>query len=93
MMTFHAEEGRRDDANLHLAGLPTAAVIAVTTVLFAVVHLPFVELTLATTVLGGVFTAIYLKWRNLWPLGLWHGWLAALFYLWFLRLDPSRLLL
>jgi hypothetical protein len=47
--------------------------------LFGAVHLPDMRLTAATCVLGAVFTMIFLRWRNLWPLGLWHGWLACSF--------------
>ena len=57
-------------------------------VLFALVHAPYVPLMLATFGLGLAFTPIYLRWRNLWPLGLYHGWLGALFYVWVLGRDP-----
>ena len=45
-------------------------------------------LVLATALLGLVFTPIYLRWRNLWPLGLYHGWLGALCYFWVIGRDP-----
>ena len=61
--------------------------------LFGVVHLPDLLLTAATFAMGLAFTPIYLKWRNLWPLGLCHGWLGALFYFWILRRDPWQELL
>lgn len=57
-------------------------------VLFGIVHLPDVRLVGATFLLGLVFTPMYLRWRNLWPLGLHHGWLGALYYLWVLGRDP-----
>ena len=57
-------------------------------VLFGLVHLSDPALVAATALLGLVFTPIYLKWRNLWPLGLYHGWLGALFYAWVLGRDP-----
>ena len=56
--------------------------------LFGIVHLPDLRLAGCTFLLGLVFTPIYLKWRNLWPLGLYHGWLGVLFYFWILRRDP-----
>ncbi len=56
--------------------------------LFGLVHLPDLPLSGATFLLGSVFTLIYVRTRNLWPLGLWHGWLGACFYLWVLGVDP-----
>lgn len=61
---------------------PTAAV------LFAVAHWPDTILMGATFLLGLSFTPIYLRWCNLWPLGLYHGWLGALTYFWLLGRDP-----
>ena len=57
-------------------------------VLFGLVHVPDLELVIATAVLGCTFTSIYLRWRNLWPLGLFHGWLGALCYFWVIGRDP-----
>lgn len=57
-------------------------------VLFSLVHVGNVLLMLATASLGAIFVWLYLAYRNLWPLGLFHGWLASLFYLWFLHRDP-----
>jgi hypothetical protein len=31
---------------------------------------------------------IFLRWRNVWPLGICHGWLGVLFYFWVLGRDP-----
>jgi hypothetical protein len=56
--------------------------------LFGAVHLPDMRLAAATCLLGAVFTLIYLRWRNLWPLGLYHGWLGVFFYYWVLGRDP-----
>jgi hypothetical protein len=36
---------------------------------------------------------IWLKWRNLWPLGLAHGWIGAVAYIAVLQRDPIRELL
>jgi hypothetical protein len=52
------------------------------------VHLPDFRLATATFVLGLALTPIYLKWRNLWPLGIYHGLLGVLFYFWVLERDP-----
>ena len=56
--------------------------------LFSLAHFPNVWLMLGTFALGLVFIPFYLRYRNLWPLGLWHGCLGALFYLWVLGRDP-----
>ena len=53
--------------------------------------LPDLELSLATFALGFLFTPIYLRHGNLWPLGLFHGWLGAFFYFWVLGQDPWTL--
>ena len=63
-------------------------VTLVAAALFGMVHLPNLRLAAATFVLGLTFTPIFLKWRNLWPLGLYHGWLGVLFYFWVLERDP-----
>jgi len=78
-------------ANLKRAGpfkSSTGLVTPICSLLFGIVHLPDLRLAMCTFLLGLVFTPIYLKWRNLWPLGLYHGWLGVLFYFWVLRRDP-----
>lgn len=71
------------------AGLwPKVAATGLAALLFGVVHLPDMKLAAATCFLGAVFTLIYLRWRNLWPLGLYHGWLGVFFYYWVLGRDP-----
>ena len=57
-------------------------------VLFSLVHVPDPQLMVATFVLGLAFTPIYLRWRNLWPLGVLHGWLGAFCYVWVLDRNP-----
>jgi uncharacterized protein len=49
---------------------------------FAALHLPYTASAGSTFVLGAAFTLIDLRWRNIWPLGLWHGWLGVFFYRW-----------
>lgn len=63
-------------------------ILPLSATLFAIVHLPYPLLTGATFVLGFIFTLFYLKWRNLWPLGLLHGWLGVFLYFWVLNRDP-----
>lgn len=57
-------------------------------VLFAVVHVPNWRLMLATGLLACFFIPFYIRDRNLFPLGLYHGWLGTFFYLWVLGRDP-----
>jgi hypothetical protein len=63
------------------------AVAALASALFGLVHLPDLVLVAGTFVLGIVFVPIYLRFRNLWPLGIVHGWLGALVYFWILGRD------
>ncbi|MGE0682199.1 MAG: CPBP family glutamic-type intramembrane protease [Candidatus Binatia bacterium] len=63
-------------------------VIPLAASLFALAHWPDTILVGATFLLGLAFTPMYLRWRNLWPLGLFHGWLGALTYFWLLGRDP-----
>jgi uncharacterized protein len=57
-------------------------------VLFAVVHFPNWRLMLGTGILACFFIPLYRRDRNLWPLGLYHGWMGTFFYLWVLGRDP-----
>lgn len=57
-------------------------------VLFGIVHVPETEIVLGTFLLGAAFTPIYLKWRNLWPLGLFHGVLGVFVYFWIVGVNP-----
>jgi len=61
--------------------------VIVTAVLFSAVHLYDMGLAAGTLVLELLILPLYLRYRNLWPLGILHGWLGALFYLWVLNED------
>jgi uncharacterized protein len=78
----------RTVATLGSGILPRFLVTIAAAILFAAVHLPDMRLAGATSLLGAAFTLIYLRWRNLWPLGLYHGWLGVFFYYWVLGRDP-----
>ena len=67
-------------------GLMVAMPVGV--ILFAAVHFPNWPLMLATGLLACCFIPLYVRDRNLWPLGLYHGWLGTFFYLWVLGRDP-----
>jgi hypothetical protein len=55
--------------------------------LFAAVHAPDLWVVAATFLLELILVPVFLRYRNLWPLGVLHGWLGALFYLWGLGRD------
>lgn len=63
-------------------------VVAIAGLLFGVVHLPHLVLAASTAILGAIFTVIFLRWRNVWALGVCHGWLGVIFYFWVLQRDP-----
>jgi hypothetical protein len=79
--------------DLEQLGCPRGVLVATAGVGFAAVHLPDWPLGAATLVLGVVCCALFLRHRNLWPLGVLHGWLGALFYRCVLARDPWRELL
>lgn len=56
-------------------------------VLFSAVHAPDLWPMAATFLLELVLVPLYLRYRNLWPLGILHGWLGVLFYLWGMGRD------
>ncbi|MGQ0614414.1 MAG: CPBP family glutamic-type intramembrane protease [Planctomycetaceae bacterium] len=74
--------------NVRDAGLRPAGTTALTAPLFGLVHWPDRLLMGATALLAFALTPLYLRWRNLWPLGIVHGWLGALAYFWLLERDP-----
>ena len=69
-------------------GSNTPLLIQTGAFLFGAVHVPDLMLTAGTTVLAFVYVPLFLRHRNVWPLGIVHGWLGALFYLWALNHDP-----
>jgi membrane protease YdiL (CAAX protease family) len=61
----------------------------ITAVLFGLVHgIENIYLTIGTFGLALVWTPVYLKYRNIIPLGLFHGWIGAFFYFMILERDP-----
>jgi membrane protease YdiL (CAAX protease family) len=68
--------------------LPAIATVLISAILFGLVHYPGPGLMILTAIAAIVWVPIYLKWRNLWPLGLIHAWLGAAAYYWILGRDP-----
>jgi membrane protease YdiL (CAAX protease family) len=63
-------------------------VIVITALLFSVVHFPSLWLMTETFILALFYGYIYLKAKNIYALGLFHGWLGALFYYTIVNQDP-----
>ena len=64
------------------------AISLVTAFLFGIIHYPSWPLVAATFGLALVYFRIFIKEKNLWALGLFHGWLGAIFYFFVLGRDP-----
>ena len=60
--------------------LPFTVVVLITAVFFGIVHYPHWLLVLGTFLLAIVYTTLYLNGRNLLVLGIYHGWLGAVFF-------------
>jgi len=68
--------------------LPDLIIILVTASLFALIHLPHYWLVLGTFILALFYGHLYLKVRNIYVLGILHGWLGALFFYTIVGRDP-----
>jgi hypothetical protein len=63
-------------------------IIIITSVVFCLVHYPSPLLMGGTFILAVFYTIVFLKYKNLYPLGLYHGWIGTLFYYFVLNKDP-----
>ena len=63
-------------------------IILLTAIFFSIVHYPSIWLMIGTFVLAIFYGYIYLKAKNIYVLGLIHGWLGALFYYTVVNQDP-----
>ncbi len=63
-------------------------VILMIAAVFSIVHYPSIWLMIGTFVLALFYGYVYLKSKNLYVLGLCHGWLGALFYYTVVNQDP-----
>jgi uncharacterized protein len=73
--------------------LPEWAIIAVTSLLFAAVHLPSIPLVVLAGLMGAIATSVFFQAGNLFALGLFHGWTASFTYFFVLGIDPLTALL
>jgi hypothetical protein len=63
-------------------------IVLVTAVLFGGLHYPFYWLIAGTFVLALFYAFVYFKVRNLFVLGIFHGWLGAIFFYTVVGRDP-----
>ena len=66
----------------NLKGLNKIVILLITSSLFSLIHYPSLFLIIFTFFLELIFILVYFKWKNLWVLGIVHGWIASflLFY-------------
>ncbi|GAB1858119.1 hypothetical protein MHTCC0001_29560 [Flavobacteriaceae bacterium MHTCC 0001] len=76
--------------NLSHMKVNKAFVVMLTAVLFAVVHYPSPWLMIGTFVLALFYGYVYLKVKNIYAMGICHGWLGALFYYTVVNQDPFQ---
>lgn len=57
-------------------------IIIITSLIFSLVHYPAPYLMVYTFFMELIFLSVYFKWKNLWSLGIYHGWINSflLFY-------------
>lgn len=72
---------------------PEFVIVMVSALVFSAVHVPETELIIVTFFLGIATTLIFFRTRNIWMIGLLHGWFASLFYFLVLGQDPLAPLL
>ncbi|TYA75002.1 CPBP family intramembrane glutamic endopeptidase [Seonamhaeicola marinus] len=70
--------------------LSKVVIVCITAVLFSVVHYPSVWLMIGTFVLALFYGILYLKEKNVFAMGLFHGWLGAVFYYTVVNKDPFQ---
>lgn len=74
--------------DLKLKEIRSSVIILFSAMLFSIVHYPIGWLMIGTFILAIFYGYIYLRNRNLYVLGLFHGWLGGLFYYTVLNTDP-----
>lgn len=67
--------------------IPRYLSILITAFTFGIVHFPYYLLISGTFVLAIIYALVYFKYRNLWVLGIFHGWLGSFFYFFVLGRD------
>ena len=67
--------------------MPRYLSILITALIFGIVHFPYYLLIAGTFVLAIIYALVYFNYRNLWVLGIFHGWLGSFFYFFVLGRD------
>ena len=62
-------------------------VILLVSLFFSMVHYPYIILMVFTLLMEIIFLLVYKRWRNLWAIGLIHGWTATLLLYYVLHRD------
>lgn len=62
-------------------------VILPASILFSIIHYPYPVLMVFTFFMEAIFLVVYLRWRNLWAIGLAHGWIATFLLYYVLNRD------
>lgn len=66
------------------------SIIFITALLFSIVHFPSIWLMIGTFLLALFYGYIYLKMKNIYAMGIFHGWLGAIFYYTVVNRDPFQ---
>lgn len=74
--------------NLAMMTSSRIVIIFISAILFGIVHAPDLPLMACTFIAGLVWVPLFLRYRNLLPLGVCHGLLGAMVYFWVLGRDP-----
>ena len=62
-------------------------IIVFTSIMFSIVHYPSMNLMIATFIMALIYSTLFLRYRNIIPLGLFHGVIGGLFYYVILNRD------
>ncbi len=73
--------------DLSIKPVGNITILFFTSILFSIVHYPSVNLVIATFIMALIYSALFLKYRNILPLGIFHGIIGGLFYYVILNRD------
>ncbi len=69
---------------------PRLLIVLPTAALFSIVHIPVPVLMVMTFLMGCFTTAMYLRYRSVWALGVFHGLFATALYFFVMGQDPLQ---
>jgi uncharacterized protein len=73
--------------DLSIEHIRKSIIILFTSIMFSIVHYPSIILMIATFSMALIYSTLFLKYRNILPLGLFHGIIGGLFYYVILNRD------